>query len=88
MTAVVLGCAAVSLILAGVAAIAWSLLAGHRISCLPRTIAYRARRAVLLARWAWRCRGKPVPRDGEKLTVAEIRVLGNLDAGRDVRSRT
>ena len=88
MTAIVLGCAAVVLILGGVAAIAWSILGGHRISCLPRVIAYRARRAVLLARWAWRCRGKPVPGDGEKLTREELQVLGNLDAGRDVRTRT
>jgi hypothetical protein len=47
------------------------------------------RTAVLRARWAWRCRGKPpVPDDGEDLTREEIRVLGNLAAGRDVRSRT
>ena len=44
---------------------------------------------ILRARWAWRCRGKPSVRDegGEKLTREEIQVLGNLDAGRDVRSR-
>ena len=46
------------------------------------------RRAVVRVRWAWRCRGRPVPGDGERLTRAEIQVLGNLDAGRDVRSRT
>ena len=43
---------------------------------------------LVRARWAWRCRGRPVPGDGEKLTRAEIQVLGNLDAGRDVRSGT
>jgi hypothetical protein len=88
VTAVVLGCAAVVLILGGVIAIAWSILAGHRLSCLPRVIAYRVAWAVLRVRWAWRCRGKPVPDDGEKLTRAEAQVLGDLDAGRDVRSRT
>ncbi len=54
--------------------------------------AYAARdsAAVVRARWAWRCRGKPPVRDegGEGLTREEIQVLGNLDAGRDVRSRT
>ena len=43
---------------------------------------------ILRARWARRCRGKPVPRDGERLTRAEYQVLGDLDAGRDVRART
>jgi hypothetical protein len=47
-----------------------------------------ARTAVLRARWAWRCRGRPVPGDGEKLTREESQALGNLAAGRDVRSRT
>jgi hypothetical protein len=46
------------------------------------------RTAVLRARWAWRCRGKPVPGDGETLTYEEIVALGNLAAGRDVRTRT
>ena len=50
----------------------------------------RARAAVLRARWAWRCRGRPpVPGRGEdRLTREEIQVLGNLADGRDVRSRT
>ena len=47
------------LILGGVAAIAWSILGGHRIRCLPRVIACRAARAVLRVRWAWRCRRHP-----------------------------
>jgi hypothetical protein len=82
--------AAPFLILAGAAAIAWSVLGGHQVRCLPRVIAFRARYAVLRARWAWRCRGRPPVRDegGEKLTREEARVLGNLGAGRDVRSRT
>jgi hypothetical protein len=46
------------------------------------------RTAVLRARWAWRCHGKPVPGDGERLTRDEIQALGNLAAGRDTRSRT
>ncbi len=49
---------------------------------------HHIRGVILRARWAWRCRGKPVPGDGEKLTREEIQVLGNLDDGRDVRSRT
>ena len=49
----------------------------------------RVSAAVLRARWAWRCRSRaPVPGDGERLTREEIQVLGNLAAGRDVRSRT
>ena len=56
----------------------------------------RARTAVVRVRWAWRCRprwryrGRPPVRDegGEKLTRDEIQALGNLAAGRDVRSRT
>jgi hypothetical protein len=44
--------------------------------------------ASLHARWAWNCRGRPVPGDGEKLTREEIQARGNLAAGRDVRSRT
>jgi hypothetical protein len=59
VTAVVLGCAAVVLILGGVAAIAWSMLGGHRIRCLPRVIACRVAWAVLRVRWAWRCRRHP-----------------------------
>jgi hypothetical protein len=72
-------CIAVGLILAGIAAWARSALAGHERP---------ARYAILRARWAWRCRGRPVPRDGEKLTTEEAQVLGNLAAGRDVRTRT
>ena len=37
--------AAPVLILGGCAAIAWSMLGGHRIRCLPRVIACRARRS-------------------------------------------
>jgi hypothetical protein len=33
----------------------------------------RIRDAVLRARWAWRCRGKPVPGDGERLDLDEER---------------
>jgi hypothetical protein len=88
VTAVALAWASPFLILAGVTAIAYSLLGGHQARCLPRVIAYRAARAVLRARWAWRCHGKPVPDDGEDLTREEIQVLGNLEAGRDVRTRT
>jgi hypothetical protein len=88
VTAAALAWSAPFLILAGITAIAYSLLSGHRIRCLPRVIAYRATRAVLRARWAWRCRGKPVPGDGDKLTRDETQALGNLAAGRDVRTRT
>jgi hypothetical protein len=58
------------------------------IAVLRVTGAVRA--AVVRARWAWRCHGRPpVPRRGEeKLTGEEIQALGNLAAGRDVRSRT
>jgi hypothetical protein len=59
VTAVALAWAAPVLILGGCAAIAYSMLGGHRIRCLPCVIAYRAARAVLLARWAWRCRRHP-----------------------------
>ena len=74
MTATAYTVAAV--VLAGCIAYAASVLPG------------RHRTAVLRARWAWRCRGKPVPGDGEGLTREEIQVLGNIEAGRDVRSRT
>ena len=69
--------AAPVLILGGATAIAWSILAGRQQPWL-----------LVRARFAWRCRGKPVPDDGRKLTGKEIVVLGNLDAGRDVRART
>lgn len=72
-------CIAVGVILAGAAAWARSAQAGHE---------QPVRYAVLRARWAWRCRGKPVPGDGEKLSREEIQALGNLAAGRDVRTRT
>ena len=73
-------CIAVGLILAGASAWARSALAGHE---------QPARYAILRARWAWRCRGRPPVRDegGGKLTREEARALGNLAAGRDVRSR-
>jgi hypothetical protein len=66
---------ACGVVLAGCAAWAW----WDRISA-----------AVTRARWAWRCRGNPPVRDegGEDLTREEIQVLGNLAAGRDVRTRT
>lgn len=67
------------IVLAGCCAYAYSAQGGHD---------GRVGAVVVRARWAWRCRGKPVPADGERLTRAEIQVLGNLDAGRDVRSRT
>jgi len=71
---------ATGVILAGCGAYAWSVLGGWDL----------VRAAVLRARWAWRCRGNPPVRDegGEDLTRAEIQVLGNLAAGRDVRART
>jgi hypothetical protein len=72
---------AVGVILAGCAAYAASVLAGHERP---------ARYAVTRARWAWRCRGRPPVRDegGERLTREEAQALGNLAAGRDVRART
>jgi hypothetical protein len=91
--------AAPFLALGAAAAIAWSILAGHQIRCLPRVIAFRATRAalrvliaarsaVIRARWAWRCHGRPpVKEDGELLTFEETRILGNLAAGRDVTGR-
>jgi hypothetical protein len=90
----------VVVILAGCAAYTASVLGGHGIACLPRVIAFRATRtalraliaarsAVIRARWAWRCRGRPpVREDGELLTFEETRILGNLEAGRDVRAPT
>jgi hypothetical protein len=74
-------CIAVGVILAGIAAWARSALNGHE---------QPARYAILRARWAWRCRGRPPVRDegGEKLSLEEARALGNLAAGRDVRTRT
>jgi hypothetical protein len=73
-------CIAVGVILAGIAAWARSAQAGHE---------QPARYAILRARWAWRCRGRPpVPDDGEKLSREEAQAFGNLAAGRDVRART
>jgi hypothetical protein len=73
--------AACGTVAAGCTAWSWCVLAGHE---------QPVRTAVLRARWAWRCRGKPPVRDegGERLTVAEVQALGNLAAGRDVRART
>jgi hypothetical protein len=69
------GCTVAGVILAVTGACAWSILTGHR--------------AIIRARWAWRCRGRPpVREDGELLTFEEARVLGNLEADRDVRTRT
>ena len=74
-------------------AAAWAVLAAYTIAGVALTAAILAIRtahiAVVRARWAWRCRGKPpVPDDGEDLTREEIQVLGNIAAGRDVRTRT
>ena len=74
-------------------AAAWVVLAVYAVAGLALTAAILAIRAahvaVVRARWAWRCRGKPpVPDDGEDLTREEIQVLGNIAAGRDVRTRT
>jgi hypothetical protein len=88
MITVALGCAAGILILGGVAAIAWSMLGGHRIRCLPRVIAYRATRTALRiliavrgapvrARWAWLCRKPPARREG-KLSRAEFVTFAGL----------
>ena len=92
MTAVALAWAAPILILGGVAAIAWSILGGHRIRCLPRVIAYRAARAVLRVRWAWACRKPPARTEG-KLNRADYLTFAGLvetwrQSGADERSRT
>jgi hypothetical protein len=76
-----------------VTAPAWAVLAVYAADGLVFTAAVLAIRAgrvaAVRARWAWRCRGKPpVPDDGDDLTFEEIRVLGNIAAGRDVRTRT
>ena len=72
---------------------AWAVLAVYAVAGLVFTAATLAIRAVCIAvvraRWAWRCRGKPpVPDDGDDLTLEEIQALGNIAAGRDVRTRT
>ena len=71
---------AVGVVVAGCIVYAWDALGGWQLT----------RAAVLRARWAWRCRGNPpVPERGEdQLTFDELRALGNLEAGRDVRART
>ena len=46
-------------------------LAGPRISA-----------AILRARWAWRCRGHPVPPDGDTLSFDEIRALNGISKER------
>jgi len=71
---------AVGVVVAGCIVYAWDALGGWQLT----------RAAVLRARWAWRCRGKPpVPERGEdRLTREEAQILGNLEAGRDVRART
>ena len=71
---------AVSVVVAGCIVYAWDALGGWQLT----------RDAVLRARWAWRCRGNPPVRErGEdQLTFDELQALGNLAAGRDVRTRT
>ena len=71
---------AVGVVVAGCIVYAWDALGGWQLT----------RTAVLRARWAWRCRGNPpVPKRGEdRLTREEAQILGNLEAGRDVRART
>ena len=70
------------------ACIACGLIAAACIACI--LAGDRITRAVTRARWAWRCRGNPpVPERGEdRLTREEAQILGNLEAGRDVRART
>ncbi len=59
------------------------------VICVACIAPGRISTVILRARWAWHCRGRPpVPGDGEDLTREEIQALGNLAAGRDVRSRT
>ena len=80
--------AAPVLILVVVAAIAWSMLGGHRIRCLPRVIACRAARAVLRARWAWRCRGaRPPVREVAPLREWENSELITIMRGRKKTAR-
>jgi hypothetical protein len=75
-----------------VTAAAWAVLAVYAAAGLAAAAAVTAIRAahaaITRARWAWRCRGKPVPDDGDDLTFEEIQALGNIAAGRDVRTRT
>jgi hypothetical protein len=72
-----------------VTAAAYTALALVLAGCAAYAARDRISAAILRARWAWHCHGNPpVPRDGEKLTREEAQALGNLAAGRDVRSRT
>ena len=84
--------AAPVLILVVVAAIAWSMLGGHRIRCLPRVIAYRAVWAVLRARWAWLCRKPPARTEGKLTRGDYLTFVGLVETWRqsdaDERSRT
>ena len=72
-------------------AVAYAACGAAIAGCCEYVISVQTgRSAIARARWAWRCRGNPPVRDegGERLTRDEIQVLGNLDAGRDVRART
>jgi len=71
-----------------VACVACGLIAAGCIACA--LAADRITAAITRARWAWRCRGNPPVRDegGEKLSREEAQILGDLEAGRDVRART
>jgi hypothetical protein len=80
--------AAPFLALGAAAAIAWSILAGHQIRCLPRVIAFRATRTALRAliaarsaplrvKWAWACR-KPPARSEGKLSRADYLTFAGL----------
>jgi hypothetical protein len=80
--------AAPFLALGAAAAIAWSILAGHQIRCLPRVIAFRATRTALRAliavrsvplrvKWAWLCR-KPPARSEGKLNRADYLTFTGL----------
>jgi hypothetical protein len=101
MTAVILAWAAPFLILAGVAAIARSILSGRRIACLPRVIAFRAARtalralitargAVIRARWAWLCRKPPARREGKLNRADYLTFVGLVETWRqpDAPERT
>lgn len=95
--------AAPFLILGGVTAIAWSRLAGHRIRCLPRVIAYRTARTALRAliavrsvplrvKWAWLCRKPPARREGKLSRADYLTFVGLVETWRQSdapeRSRT
>jgi hypothetical protein len=85
--------AAPILILGGCAAIAWSMLGGHQVRCLPRVIAYRATRAALRvliavrsapvrARWAWLCRKPPAHREGKLSRADYLTFVGLVETWR------